>query len=60
MDIAQDRATAKRLVQLHGWRAEAEAAQKIAELEQSGDREKSEKWRRIRSLIREMKPPRQS
>ena len=60
MDIAQVRATAKRLVHVHGWRAEAEAAQKIQELQQGGDLEKTEMWRRIRSLIREMKPPRQS
>lgn len=60
MDIAQVRATAKRLVDVHGWRAEAEAAQKLKELEGTGDTEKVEMWRRIRSLIREMKPPHES
>lgn len=60
MGIAQARATAKRLVEVHGWQAEAEAAQKLQELSVSGDAEKAEMWRRIRSLIREMKPPHES
>ena len=60
MDIAQARATAKRQVEVHGWQAEAEAAQKLQEFEGTGDTEQAEKWRRIRSLIREMKPPHES
>ncbi len=60
MDIAHVRATAKRLVEMHGWRAEAEAARKLEELEAAGESEKAETWRRIRALIREMKPPHES
>ncbi len=46
---------AKRLLEAHGGKAEAEAAAKIRQFEQSNDTEQAEHWRRIRAAISEMR-----
>lgn len=60
MDMSQVHNIAKRLVDAHGLKAEAEAAQKFLEAEKAGDDEKIEIWRRVRSAIREMKTAHES
>lgn len=44
----------------HGNMAEAEAAQKVKECEESGDADQAESWRAVRAVIREMRGARQS
>jgi hypothetical protein len=46
---------AKRLLDAHGGKAEAEAAAKIRAFEQSNDQEQAETWRKIRAVISEMR-----
>lgn len=46
---------AKRLLDAHGGKAEAEAAAKVRKFEQSHDTEQAEHWRRIRAAISEMR-----
>jgi hypothetical protein len=46
---------AKRLLDAHGGKAEAEAAAKVREFEQSKDNEQAETWRKIRAAISEMR-----
>lgn len=48
---------ARLLIELHGDKAEVEAARKEHELEQSGDKQKVEIWRSIRNSIKEMRGP---
>lgn len=48
---------ARQLLDAHGDRAEAEAAQKMQQAEANGDRELAENWRRIRAAIHELRPP---
>jgi hypothetical protein len=45
----------KRLMEAHGDKAEAEAAQKTREFELQKDAEQAEVWRRIRTTIRELR-----
>ncbi|GBF26987.1 hypothetical protein MnTg02_02031 [bacterium MnTg02] len=51
---------AKLLVDLHGDKAELQAARKARALEQDGQNENLELWRRIRTAIREMRGPHES
>ena len=46
---------AKRLLEAHGGKAEAEAAAKVREFENINDAEQAETWRRIRAAISEMR-----
>lgn len=46
---------AKRLLEAHGGKAEAEAAAKVREFEEKNDEEQAETWRRIRAAISEMR-----
>ena len=44
-------------MEAHGERAGLEAAQKAAEYERSGDKNRASDWRRIEAAIREMRGP---
>lgn len=44
---------AKRLLDAHGGKAEAEAAAKVREFENKNDADQAETWRRIRAAISE-------
>lgn len=46
---------AKRLLEAHGGKAEAEAAAKVREFEEKNDEAQAETWRRIRAAISEMR-----
>jgi hypothetical protein len=46
---------AKRLLNAHGGKAEAEAAAKVREFEEKSDVVQAETWRKIRSAISEMR-----
>jgi hypothetical protein len=46
---------AKRLLDAHGGKAEAEAAAKVREFEHANDAEQAETWRKIRAAISEMR-----
>jgi hypothetical protein len=46
---------AKRLLDAHGGKAEAEAAAKARQFEEKRDAEQAENWRRIRAAISEMR-----
>ena len=48
---------AKRLMEAHGDKAEAEAAQKTRQFEEQNDAEQAETWRRIHATIRELRGP---
>jgi hypothetical protein len=51
---------ARRLFEAHGTKAIAEAAQKAAAMEQSGDKTAAADWRRIESALMLMGGPRQT
>ncbi|MBL1257067.1 hypothetical protein [Methylocystis sp. Sn-Cys] len=51
---------ARRLFDAHGDKAVAEAAQKAAALEQSGEAEQAKNWRRIEAALYQMLGPHQS
>jgi hypothetical protein len=57
MDMNEVHDYARRYLGTHGERAEAEAAQKIAECEKAGDKAQVEDWRRIQAAIKEMRGP---
>jgi len=46
---------ARRLLEAHGGKAEAEAAQKVREMEEKDDQEQAETWRKIRAAIIELR-----
>lgn len=46
---------ARRLLAAHGGKAEAEAAQKVRELEEQNETEQVEDWRKIRAAITELR-----
>ncbi|WP_419912352.1 hypothetical protein [Hoeflea sp.] len=48
---------ARQLLDAHGDRAEAEAAQKANELDAKGKSEDAANWRRVRAAIHELRPP---
>ena len=51
---------ARRLMEAHGDKATAEAAQKAVAFEQAGDQEQAQTWRRIEAAIMLMRGARQS
>lgn len=57
MEMSRVRGIAKRIVEAHGPKAEVEAAQKLQDAEEARDQESVELWRRVRSVLKEMKPP---
>jgi hypothetical protein len=57
MDITQIQQHAQQLYDAHGDKAEAEAAQKAAQCETSGDQDQAENWRKIRIAIHQMRGP---
>jgi len=48
---------ARQLLEAHGDKAEAEAAQKAAAREAEGKTEEAENWRKIRAAIHQMRSP---
>lgn len=60
MQMAQIHNIARRLYESHGMKAEAEAARKLQEAEQSGDEEQQDLWRRVRAVVHDMKGARAS
>lgn len=46
---------ARRLLEAHGDKAEAEAARKVRELEEQNESEQLEDWRKIRAAITELR-----
>lgn len=59
MDTSKVAEYARALLEAHGDKAEAEAAQKIRESEEAGKSDEAEDWRAIRSAISEMRGPHQ-
>lgn len=55
MKMEQVHSYARKLIESHGATAEAEAAARLKDAEQSGDAEKIRNWQRIRSAVRERK-----
>ncbi len=51
---------ARKLMDAHGMKALAEAAQKARAFEQQGESEQAETWRKIEAALREMQGPRVS
>ncbi len=51
---------ARQLLEAHGVKAIAEAAQRAAACERSGDKERAQTWRRVESALLLMRGPRQS
>jgi hypothetical protein len=51
---------ARRLLEAHGAKAIAEAAQKAAACEKQGDKEQAQTWRRVEAALQLMRGPRQS
>jgi hypothetical protein len=58
MDINVIHEHARRLVNVHGDKAELEAAQKATDCERQGEKRQAVDWRRIQAAIREMRGPR--
>ncbi len=48
---------ARQLLEAHGDKAEAEAAQRAGAKQAEGKAEEAETWRKIRAAIHEMRPP---
>jgi hypothetical protein len=48
---------ARKLKDAHGDKAILEAAEKARELEEAGDREQAENWRRIEAALMQMRGP---
>jgi len=57
MDVNAIHDYARRLISTHADKAEAEAAQKVAECEKVGDKTQAEDWRRIQAAIQQMRGP---
>jgi hypothetical protein len=51
---------ARKLMDAHGMKALAEAAQKARAFEQQGDVEQADTWRKIEAALRELQGPRLS
>lgn len=51
---------ARRLIGVHGDKAEVEAAQRAALCERQGDKAQAEEWRKIQAAIKEMRGPHMS
>lgn len=57
MQVIEIQEHARKLRAAHGDQAIAEAAQKARALEQQGEAEQAETWRRIEAALREMQGP---
>lgn len=57
MDMNEIHDYARRLLEAHGDKAEAEAAQKAAECDQKGEKSQANDWRRIQAAISQMRGP---
>ncbi|KAB2941412.1 MAG: hypothetical protein K8F92_20760 [Hyphomicrobium sp.] len=57
MHVIEIQEHARKLRDAHGDQAIAEAAQRAHALEQQGDAEQAETWRRIEAALREMQGP---
>ncbi len=55
MDQVKITEFARALLDAHGDRAEAEAAQKAAELEKAGQADEAKQWAQVRKAIHEMR-----
>jgi diphthamide biosynthesis methyltransferase len=51
---------ARRLLEAHGAKAIAEAAQKAVAFERAGDKKQAETWRRVEAALMQMRGPRQA
>jgi hypothetical protein len=60
MHATQIQDYARRLLEAHGAKAAAEAAQKAVAFEKAGDKEQAETWRRIEAAVQLMRGARQS
>lgn len=60
MEAAQTHIYARRLFEMQGWKAIAEAAQKAREFERSNDVEQAQAWRRIEAALMHMRGPHES
>ena len=60
MNTADITAIAHYLIDTHGAKAMAEAAQKAASFEAAGDGEQGQFWRRVEAAVSEMRGPRES
>lgn len=60
MEMTKIHELARQLKDAHGDKAAAEAAQKAAGFEASGDQEQAKTWRRIEAALQEMMGPRES
>ena len=55
MEMNQIRSIARRLYDRHGLKAEAEAARKLQDAESAGNKEDMATWRRVRSVVHDMR-----
>lgn len=60
MNPTEISALAHHLLETHGAKAVAEAAQKAASFEKGGDEEQAKTWRRVEAVLSEMRGPGQS
>jgi hypothetical protein len=60
MDATKIQDYARQLLDAHGARAIAEAAQKAAACEKAGDKQQAQTWRRVEAALLLMQGPRQS
>lgn len=60
MNATQIQDYARQLLEAHGAKAIAEAAQKAAACQKAGDKEHAETWRRVEAALIQMHGPRQS
>jgi hypothetical protein len=57
MNAVEIQAHARKLFDVYGTKALAEAAQRVRQLEERGDKPKAEDWRRIQAALMEMRGP---
>ncbi|MFA7307219.1 MAG: hypothetical protein WC026_11155 [Hyphomicrobium sp.] len=57
MDAVEIQAHARQLYEAHGAKALAEAAHRVREFEERGDKHLVEDWRRIQSALQSMRGP---
>ena len=55
MEMVKITEHARALLEAHGGKAEAEAAQKAAALEQAGQHDEAEQWVKVRKAIHELR-----
>jgi hypothetical protein len=60
MDAADISGLAHHLFETQGIKAIATAAQKAVSFEKAGDREQAKMWRRVESVLRELRGPNES